>query len=254
MGDLTGRTALVTGAGRGIGRAIALRLAADGARVGVHYGTSADAAAQTVAAIEAGGGQAFGFGAELGVPGDTAALWAAYDRHADGVDILVNNAGVLGGRTPFGQIDAASYDHVFAVNTRAPFFLIQQGLSRLRDGGRIVNVSTRLTRGARNPDLLAYSMSKAALDALTATLAKQLGSRGITVNAVGPGATDTDMNAERLATEQGRAQIAALSPLDRVAAPADVADVVAFLASPRSVSINGDAIATGGGSRGAIYY
>jgi NAD(P)-dependent dehydrogenase (short-subunit alcohol dehydrogenase family) len=248
MGALTGRTALVTGAGRGIGRAIARRLAADGARVGVHYGTSADAAARTVTAIEEAGGQAFRIGAELGVPGDVEALWAAYDRHADGVDILVNNAGVLGGRTPFGQIDAASYDHVFAVNTRAPFFLIQQGLSRLRDGGRIVNVSTRLTRGARNPDLLAYSMSKAALDALTATLAKQLGGRGITVNAVGPGATDTDMNAERLATEQGRAQIAALSPLDRVAAPADVADVVAFLASPDARWVTGQWIDASGGS------
>ncbi|BCJ36569.1 short-chain dehydrogenase [Actinocatenispora thailandica] len=248
MGRLTGRTALVTGAGRGIGRAIARRLAADGARVGVHYGTSADAAAQTVAVIEAAGGQAFRLGAELGVPGDAAALWAAYDRHADGVDILVNNAGVLGGRTPYEQVDDAAYDHVFAVNTKAPFFLIQQGLSRLRDGGRIVNVSTRFTHGARNPDLLAYSMSKAALDALTATLAKQLGPRGITVNAVGPGATDTDMNAARLGTEQGRAQIAALSPLGRVAAPAEVADIVAFLASPDARWVTGQWIDASGGS------
>lgn len=248
MGRLTGRTALVTGAGRGIGRAIARRLAADGARVGVHYGTSADAAAQTVAAIEAAGGQAFRFVAELGVPGDVEALWSAYDRYADGVDILVNNAGVLGGRTPYERVDEASYDRVFAVNTRAPFFLIQQGLSRLRDGGRIVNVSTRFTHGARNPDLLAYSMSKAALDALTATLAKQLGGRGITVNAVGPGATDTDMNAARLGTAEGRAAIAALSPLNRVAAPTDIADIVAFLASPDARWVTGQWIDASGGS------
>ena len=248
MTGLTGRTALVTGASRGIGRGIAQRLAADGARVGVHYGRAADAAAQTVAAIEAAGGQAFALGADLGAPDAAATLWAAYDEHADGVDILVNNAGIIGARTPYGEVDEQGYDRVFAVNTRAPFFLVQQGLPRLRDGGRIVNLSTCFTHGARNPELLAYTMSKAALDALTGALAKDLGPRGITVNAVGPGPTDTDMNADWLRTEAGRAAAVARSPLGRVARPAEIADVVAFLASTDARWVTGQWIDASGGA------
>ncbi|GAA5166216.1 MULTISPECIES: SDR family oxidoreductase [Amycolatopsis] len=243
-----GRTALVTGAGRGIGRAIALRLARDGVRVGVHYGSSADAAKQTVEEITAAGGEAFAIQARLGAPGDADALWTAFDEHADGLDILVNNAGVLGGRIPFADVTEATYDEVFAVNTKAPFFVTQQGLSRLRDGGRIVNVSTRITHGAHTPELMAYAMSKAAIDTFTATLAKELGPRGITVNAVGPGATDTDMNTTRLATEEGRAAIAAQSPLRRVAQPADIADVVAFLASDDARWVTGQWLDASGGS------
>lgn len=248
MARLDGKIALVTGAGRGIGRAIAMRLAAEGARVAVHYGSSADAARQTVEMIEAQGGSAFVIQARLGVPGDAAALWAAFNLHADGLDILVNNAGVLGGRVPFAEVDEALYDEVFAVNSRAPFFIVQHGLTRLRDGGRIVNVSTRFTHGARTPELMAYAMSKAAIDALTGALAKQLGPRGITVNAVGPGATATDMNAARLATPEGREAIASLSPLNRVAQPEDIADIVAFLASDDARWVTGQWIDASGGS------
>lgn len=248
MGALTGKTALVTGGSRGIGRAIAHRLAADGARVGVHYGTGADAAAQTVQQIRDAGGAAFAFGARLGVPGDADQLWTAFDQHADGVDILVNNAGILGTRTPFIDLTREEFDTVLAVNTTAPVFVVQQSLTRLRDGGRIVNISTRFTHGMRIPDLLAYAMSKAAVDAFTATLAKELAARRITVNAVGPGAVDTDMNAARLATPEGRAAMAAQSPLNRVADPTDVADIVAFLASDDSRWVTGQWIDATGGS------
>jgi 3-oxoacyl-[acyl-carrier protein] reductase len=248
MAALEGKTALVTGAGRGIGRAIAERLGRDGARVAVHYGESADGAGQTVAAIEQEGGRAFTIQAALGTSGDAARLWAAFDEHAEGVDIIVNNAGVLGGRVPFAEVDEELYEQIFAINTRAPFFLLQQGLTRLRDGGRVVNISTRFTHGARNPELAAYAMSKAAIDALTGALAKQFGPRGITVNAVGPGATATDMNAARLATEDGRAAIAALSPLARVAQPSDIADIVAFLASDDARWVTGQWIDGSGGS------
>ncbi|MFH8365656.1 SDR family oxidoreductase [Streptomyces sp. NPDC018031] len=248
MGALTGKTALVTGGSRGIGRAIAERLGRDGARVAVHYGRDETAAKETVAAIEAAGGEAFAVRAELGVPGDAEALWAAFDAHADGLDILVNNAGITGRREPIGTLTAEDFDRVFAINTKAPFFVTQQGLGRLRDGGRIISVSTGLTRGSAVPELIAYSMTKGAIDVFTTHLAKELGARSITVNAVAPGAVDTDMNAEWLrGQDEALAAVAQASPLGRVAGPAEVADIVAFLASNDSRWVTGQWIdATGG--------
>lgn len=255
MGALSGRTALVTGGGRGIGRAISERLGRDGARVGVHYGHDEAAAKETVAAIEAAGGAAFTVRAELGVPGDAEALWAAFDEQASGLDVLVNNAGINkavdGTLKGIGTLTEEDFDRLFAVNTKAPFFLVQRGLSRLRDGGRIVNVSTGLTRGAAKPELIAYAMSKGAVDVFTSTLAKDLGPRGITVNAVAPGAVDTDMNAGWLRGEDNaaaRERVRGLSPLGRVAGGAEIADIVAFLASDDSRWVTGQWIdATGGG-------
>lgn len=230
MSTLAGKTALVTGASRGIGRAIAERLGRDGARVGVHYGRNEEAAKEVVAAIGAGGGSAFAVRAELGVPGDAEALWSAFDAHADGVDILVNNAGIDGVREPIAATGEAEFDRVFAVNTKAPFFVTKLGLDRIRDGGRIVNVSTGLTRGAGMPQLIAYSMTKGAIDVFTAKLAIELGPRAITVNAVAPGVVDTDMNADFLRTgTEGREFAASLSPLNQLAEPAEVADIVGFL-------------------------
>ncbi|MCQ8768971.1 SDR family oxidoreductase [Streptomyces telluris] len=248
MGTLTGRTALVTGGSRGIGRGISERLAREGARVAVHYGRDVASAEQTVKAIEEAGGEAFAIRAELGVPGDAEALWAAFDERADGLDILVNNAGTDGARVPIGEVTEEGFDQVFAVNTKAPFFITRLGLDRLRDGGRIVNVSTGLTHGAAMPQLIAYIMTKGAVDAFTSVLAKQLGERGITVNAVAPGVIDTDMNAAWLNSgAEVRAGVAALSPFNRVGEARDVADIVAFLASDDSRWVTGQWIdATGG--------
>ncbi|RMI44000.1 SDR family oxidoreductase [Streptomyces triticirhizae] len=249
MGTLKGRTALVTGGSRGIGRGIAERLAREGARVAVHYGERDAAAKETVAAIEAAGGSAFAIGARLGEPGDAEALWAAFDERADGLDILVNNAGVGDGGGGIAATTAEEFDRVQAVNVRAPFFVIQHGLSRLRDGGRIVNLSSGLARRpGMMPDLVAYSMTKAAIEALTAALAGELGPRGITVNAVSPGIVDTEMNARlELSDPERRAAIASMSPLGEVGTPAHIADVVAFLASADSRWVTGQSIdATGG--------
>lgn len=248
MAPTTDTTALVTGAGRGIGRAIARRLAADGMCVAVHYGSSRAAAQDVVAEIIDHGGAAFAVQAPLDADDGPARLWRAFDEQASGLDVLVNNAGVLGPRGPYEEVDAAGYDEVFAVNTRAPFLVTQQGLRRLRDGGRIVNVSTSFTHGLRTADLLPYTMSKAAIDAFTSTLATTLGARGITVNAVGPGATATEMNAPLLSDAQARAAVAARSPLQRVAEPGDIADIVAFLASDDARWVTGQWIDASGGA------
>lgn len=248
MGALNGKTALVTGGSRGIGREIAERLARDGARVAVHYGRNDAAAKETVAAIEAAGGQAFAVRAELGVSGDAETLWAAFDEHAEGLDILVNNAGIVESMNPISRVTEEGFDRVFAVNTKAPFFITQLGLPRLRDGGRIINISTGLTRGSATPELIAYSMTKGAIDVLTMTLAKELGPRGITVNAVAPGVVDTDMNAGWLRGDADVwTDVAKQSPFNRVAKGDDVADIVAFLASADSRWVTGQWIdATGG--------
>ncbi|MFF9087107.1 SDR family oxidoreductase [Streptomyces sp. NPDC014991] len=248
MGVLTGKTALVTGASRGIGRAIAERLGRDGARVAVHYGSNEAAAKETVAAIEAAGGSAFPIGVELGSPGDAGRLWEEFDRHADGLDILVHNAGI-GAAHPFPEIEEDEYDRLFAVNVKAPFFLTRLGAERLRDGGRVVNISSGLARTAVMPQAIAYAMTKAALDVFTRDLSKLLGPRGITVNSVAPGIVDTDVNAAWLrASDEAWQGAAAYSALGRVGTPADIADVVAFLVSADGRWVTGHWLDATGGS------
>ncbi|MGW8947520.1 SDR family oxidoreductase [Streptomyces koyangensis] len=245
-----GRTALVTGGSRGIGRAISRRLAAEGALVAVHYGHDHAAAGRTVKEIEADGGRAFPVHAELGVDGDAATLWAAFDEALSGtgsrpgLDILVNNAGIALPR-PIAAVTEEEYDRVFAVNTRAPFFIVQRSLERLRDGGRIISISSAATQTAY-PAIVAYSMSKGALDVLTPALAKQLGPRGITVNTVAPGFTETGIN-PTLSNPEIRKALSAASVFDRLGAPVDIADVVSFVASDEARWVTGQWIdATGG--------
>lgn len=246
---LDGKTALVTGGGRGIGRAISRRLAAEGAHVVVHYGSNQEAALATAMKIQEAGGRADILGATLGADGieqEAVALWEGFDAIADRLDILVNNAGIADGRGTIDTVEADSLTRLMAVNTLAPFFITKLALPRISDGGRIVNVSTHLTRGAAQPDLIGYAMTKGAIDVFTATLGKQLGERGITVNAVAPGVVDTDMNAAWL--DYARDMVAGLSPLGRVAQPSDIGDVVAFLASDDSRWVTGQRIDTSGGA------
>lgn len=245
MGVLTGRTALVTGASRGIGRAVAERLARDGARVGVHYGSSEAAAKETVAGIEAAGGSAFAVRAVLGAPGDARALWEAFDRHADGVDILVNNAGAATFAT-VGDTDEELYDRAHALNAKAPFFVIREGLGRLRDDGRIINVTAATDFGI--PAIAATHMAKGAVTTLTRSLAVELAPRGITANSVAPGFIDTDLTAPVLADAGMRAHAESVSVFGRVGTAQEVADVVAFLASPDSRCMTGQHLDATGGS------
>ncbi|SBT91523.1 NAD(P)-dependent dehydrogenase, short-chain alcohol dehydrogenase family [Streptomyces sp. DI166] len=245
MGVLTGRTALVTGASRGIGRAVAERLARDGARVGVHYGSSEAAAKETVAGIEAAGGSAFAVRAVLGAPGDARALWEAFDRHADGVDIMVNNAGAATFAT-VGDTDEELYDRAHALNAKAPFFVIREGLGRLRDDGRIINVTAATDFGI--PAIAATHMAKGAVTTLTRSLAVELAPRGITANSVAPGFIDTDLTAPVLADAGMRAHAESVSVFGRVGTTQEVADVVAFLASPDSRWMTGQHLDATGGS------
>ncbi|WP_152395711.1 SDR family oxidoreductase [Paenibacillus guangzhouensis] len=253
MNTLQGKVALVTGASRGIGRGIALRLSQEGALVAVHYGTNRDAAEEVVREIQDSGGAALTVGANLSTLDGIHQLFTSLDEQLiehtgyHRFDILVNNAG-WGHAATIEHVKEESYDAIMNTNVKAPLFIIQQALSRLRDGGRIINMASMATRYAL-PHLLEYSISKGAVNTLTLVLAQQLGNRQITVNAISPGFIDTDMNAETLATQEGQQFAAGLSAFGRWGQPGDVADIAAFLASDDSRWITGQIIDASGGSR-----
>lgn len=248
---LSNKIALVTGASRGIGRAISLSLAADGALVAVHYGKSKAAADAVVADIKAAGGDAFAIGADLAAKGAADKLFVELDRELKArtgdtkFDILVNNAGIAP-FVGFSDTSEAQLDEIFAVNVKSLFLVTQKALSRLRDGGRIISTSSAVTR-VPFPDVAAYSMLKAPLDNLTKSLAVQLGPRAITVNAVAPGVIATDM-AEFVQSDDGKAFTLSKQALKRIGQGDDVADVVSFLAGPKSRWVTGHVIDVSGGS------
>ncbi|MFD8571764.1 SDR family oxidoreductase [Streptomyces sp. NPDC059639] len=248
-GRLEGKTALVTGSSRGIGRATAVRLARDGALVAVHCSSRQDAAEETVATIEKEGGRAFAVRAELGVPGDVDELFGGLEdalterTGSTRLDILVNNAGVMGGVAP-EQTTPDDFDRIIAVNAKAPFFLIQRALENLPNGGRIINISSGLTRCA-NPSEIAYAMSKGAVEQLALHFARLLGPRRITINSVAPGITRNGSPVFDM--PQAVEEMAGLSAFHRVGEPEDIADVVAFLASDEARWVTGSFVdATGG--------
>jgi 3-oxoacyl-[acyl-carrier protein] reductase len=252
MRPLHGKLALVTGASRGIGRAVAQTLAARGAGIIVHYNQQAAAALEVVSRIESEGGIAFAVAADLAAPHGVETLFQALDktleRHTgdNSFDILVNNAGISM-RAPIEAVNEIDFDRIMQVNFKAPFFIIQRALTRLRNGGRIINLSSMATRAAF-PSMAAYAPSKAALEALTLLLATHLGTRGITVNAVLPGATATDMNPAASDPHTATA-LATTIALGRVGLPQDVAEVIAFLASDEARWITGQCIDASGGQR-----
>ncbi len=245
MALLSGKAAVVTGGSRGIGRAVVERLARDGAQVVFGYATNAEAAADVEHAVAAAGGKAHGVRADLAVPGGVAALFAESDKHLDGLDILVNNAAPAIVPAELGEMTDEQFDLMMTVNARAAFETLRHASRHMRDGGRVVNVSTLNTR-APGAGLAAYCASKGALEQLTMVAAIELGPRGITVNTVSPGATDTDLLRDSNSAE-GLEMAARMTPLRRLGEPADIADVIAFLAGPDGRWMTGqNLLATGG--------
>jgi 3-oxoacyl-[acyl-carrier protein] reductase len=254
MVSLQNKTALVTGASRGIGRAIALALAEAGARVLAHYGRSAQDAESLVAGIRSGGGRADTIQGDLGTP-DGAAQLANEVRAIAGerLDVLVCNAGISKAAT-IKDHTVEDFDSLFATNVRSPFFLVQQLLPILGEGSNIIVTSSlgaRSVVGAVDldkPSILAYAATKGAIETLVKYWAGILGPRGIRVNAVAPGVIDTDIS-NFTKTEAGRSVVLGMQALKRIGKPEDVADVVAFLASDAARWITGASIPVDGGSK-----
>jgi 3-oxoacyl-[acyl-carrier protein] reductase len=254
MATLLNKTALVTGASRGIGRATASALAAAGAHVLVHYGRSAQDAESLVADIRSKEGRADAIHADLGTP-DGATLLAKEVRSIVGerLDVLVSNAGISKAAT-IKDHTVEDFDNLFATNVRSPFFLVQQLLPVLGEGSNIIAISSLGAHavvgkpGLDNPSVLAYASTKAALETLVRNWAAILGPRGIRVNAIAPGAIDTDMS-NFTKTEAGREMTLGMQALKRIGKPEDVADVVAFLASDAARWITGASIPVDGGSK-----
>jgi 3-oxoacyl-[acyl-carrier protein] reductase len=248
-GRLDGKVALVTGASRGIGAAIARRLAADGAKVVVNYAHSPEAAAEVVAAINTAGGQAVAVRADLSRPDEIPGLLDAVRAQYGRLDIHVNNAGVMK-RGVLEEVTAADIDFHFATNVRGLLLVTREAARLLPRGGCVVNVSSAITRLAY-PGSVVYSATKAAIDMITQVLAVELGPRGIRVNTISPGSTRTDMNSEKSGKtkEEERREIEN-TPLARIGTPEDIADAAALLASDDARWVTGAKLDCAGGLRG----
>jgi len=238
------KVALVTGASRGIGAAVAERLARDGFKVVVNYGGDAASAEALVRSIEQAGGQAVAAQADVG---DAAAVRRMFDTAETafgGVDVLVNNAGIMS-LAPLAETDDASFDRHIAVNLRGTFNTLREAARRMRAGGRIINFSSSVV-GLRMPGYAVYAATKAGVEAMTGVLAKELRGRDITVNSVAPGPTATRLFLDGKSPELID-HLAQLAPLERLGQPADIAGVVSFLAGPDGGWVNGQTLRANGG-------
>ncbi|SFP25315.1 NAD(P)-dependent dehydrogenase, short-chain alcohol dehydrogenase family [Amycolatopsis arida] len=242
-GELDGKVAVVTGGSRGIGAAIALRLAEHGADVVITYQHSADAAGTVVAAVEARGKRALAVRADSGDPTAVAEAVETAAAEFGRLDILVNNAGV-GILGPLGSLAVADIDRALAVNVRAPLVAAQAATRHMGEAGRIISIGSCVGERTPGPGVALYALSKTALTGMTRGLARELGDRGITANVVHPGPVDTDMNpADGPGADHQRAGTA----LGRYARPAEIAATVAYLAGPDGSYVTGATIAVDGG-------
>ena len=240
---LKGKAALVTGASRGIGRAIAERLAQAGASVAVNYANNAGEAQKVVTEITAKGGKALAIRADVSRVAEIVRLFDETIAHFGKLDILVNNAGIAFTK-PVGATSEADFDRIFAINVKGTFFACQQAATRLADGGRIINLSTSITARLL-PAYGAYAATKGAVEQLTRSLSKELGARGITVNAVSPGPTETELFLDGKTREQIDF-FSKQSAFGRLGRPKDIAEVVAFLAGDEAGWISGQNIRANG--------
>ena len=238
------RTAIVTGASKGIGAAIAKRLAADDIAVIVNYAHGRDAAESVVAEVERTGGRAVAMKANIADPAGIPAMFDAAEDTFGGVDILVNNAGIMK-LAPIAEFDDAAFDSQVAINIGGVFRGMREAGKRMRDGGRIISFSSSVV-GLYQPTYGVYAATKAAVEAMTHILAKELGKRGITVNAVAPGPVATELFLGGKSDEQVAA-IEKMNPFGRLGHPEDIAGVVAFLAGPDAVWVSGQVIRANGG-------
>ncbi|MFL6725596.1 MAG: SDR family NAD(P)-dependent oxidoreductase [Sphingomicrobium sp.] len=247
--SLSNKTALVTGASRGIGRAIAKRLASDGAHVFVHYNRSSNEADSLVAQIEQDGGSAEAVAANLEDVDAVNRLIADVKARLGNrkLDVLVNNAGIID-HVALGESDGSALDRLLAVNVRAPFQLTSGLIGSLADDARVLFTSSIVAKTVF-PGISAYALTKGAIDTLTRYLAAELGERGIRVNAIAPGAIDTEMAADFVGTDEGKAQVKSIQALKRVGQPSDIANVAGFLAGPDSGWVTGQVIDVSGGSK-----
>jgi 3-oxoacyl-[acyl-carrier protein] reductase len=238
------RVAIVTGASRGIGRAVAARLAADGFAIVVNYGRNHDEAAAAVAEVEEAGSRAIAVAADIAEEAEVAALFDKAEEAFGGVDVVVNCAGRMD-VGPVAEFDLAVLDRMHRTNIRGTFVLAQQAVRRLRAGGAIITFSSSVV-GLQFPNYAGYAMSKGAVEALSLILARELRGRDITVNTVAPGPTATSLLFDNNSEERLQ-QLASQPPLERLGYPADVAELVAFLASPQGHWVNGQRIRANGG-------
>ena len=244
MPRLSGKIAVVTGASRGIGNAIARRLAADGATLIVNYAKNAKPANDLVKEITSAGGTASAIQADVSDPAQVRALFDTVHKNHGRVDILVNNAGVWQ-MAPLAEFTPQHYHDVFNVNVLGPLVVSHEALKHFpKTGGRIINISSVAATSGMPGDAV-YGASKAALDAFTINWAAELGPRQITVNTVAPGFTETDMSSG--APEEFKKILISRTPLGRAAQPQDIADVVAFIASDDARWITGQILAASGG-------
>lgn len=244
MNTTTPRIALVTGASRGIGAAIAQRLARDGHAVIVNYSGNAAAAEQVVRGIEAAGGKALAAQADVADAAAVARMFDSAQAAFGGIDVLVNNAGILK-LGAIGASDDALFDSLIAVNLKGTFNTLREASRRMRDGGRIVNFSTSVV-GTKMENYGVYAATKAAVETLTAIQSKELRGRNITVNAVAPGPTATDLFLDGKSDELVQ-RLANMNPLERLGTPEDIAAVVAFLVGPDGGWVNGQVLRANGG-------
>lgn len=238
------QVALVTGASRGIGAAIAQRLARDGFTVIVNYTESAAPAEALVRAIQQAGGQALAAKADVSSPTDVRRLFDAAETAFGGVDVLVNNAGIMN-LANIADADDASFDRQIAVNLKGTFNTLREAATRLRSGGRIVNFSSSVV-ALLQPGYAIYAATKAGVEAMTSVFAKELRGRHITVNAIAPGPTATDLFLKGK-SEELVDRLSKLAPLERLGQPEDIANTVAFLAGPDAGWINGQVLRANGG-------